>query len=227
VAAAQVPDLAPDGIVSVVGDVHGCDARLARLLAGLPGQIVLVGDLIDRGDQSAAVIDRMMGRPDIISLMGNHEEMLLDFLDDPELAGRRWLRNGGLQTLASFRVSGDLTAAGLPRLRDGLAQALGAERTQWLRDRPLFWTSGNLAVTHAGPDPLLPLAEQHEQLLWGHPACGRAPRGDGLWIAHGHQVVDRPQVAGGVIRMDTGAYAGGPLTAAVIGDGPVRFVAEG
>lgn len=215
--------LCPGDVVSIVGDVHGCAGLLGRLLPRLPGQIILVGDLVDRGEDTAAVIDMVMARPEIICLLGNHEAMLLEFLDDPLQSGPRWLRNGGLQTLASFGVGGDLSEAGLPRLRDTLALAMGDARIDWLRDRPLFWQTGNLAVTHAGADPARPLEEQSGTLLWGHPDCGQRPRQDGQWIAKGHEIVAEPRVALGVIAVDTGAYAGGPLTAAIVGDGPLRF----
>ncbi len=95
----------PEGVVSVVGDVHGCARQLRDLLKRLPGQIVLVGDLVDRGEESKAVLDMVMARTDVISLMGNHEEMLLAFLNNPEGAGAAWLRHGGLQTLASYGAS--------------------------------------------------------------------------------------------------------------------------
>lgn len=221
------PPAAPEGIVSVVGDVHGCVQPLSDLLARLPGQIVLVGDLVDRGEHSAAVIDMVMARPDILCLMGNHEEMLLAFLDDPVGAGAGWLRHGGLQTLASYGVSGDLTAAHLPHLRDGLARAMGEAQIAWLRSRPLFHRSGNLVVSHAGADPARPVDQQTRSLIWGHPDCGRLPRADGLWIVHGHVVVPAPDIRQGVIRVDTGAYADGPLSAAVLGDGPLRFETSG
>lgn len=217
---------APAGIISVVGDVHGCDHLLARLLPRLPGQVVLVGDLIDRGERSAAVIDLVMGRPDILCLMGNHEAMLLGFLDDPAGQGPRWLRYGGLQTLASYGLGGDLSTTGLPRLRDRLAQTLGDERIAWLRALPPLWRSGTLAVTHAGADPARPIENQEmRHLLWGHPDCGQRHRTDAIWLAHGHTVVETPYAAAGVIAVDTGAYATGRLTAAIIGEGPVRFEA--
>jgi serine/threonine protein phosphatase 1 len=215
--------LVTDRVVSVVGDVHGSADALNRLLPQLPGQIVLVGDLIDRGEDSGAVIDTVMARPDIICLMGNHEAMLLAFLDDPVEAGPRWLRNGGLQTLASFGVRGGLSAPDLPGLRDRLARAMTDARVDWLRERPLFWRTGNLVVTHAGADPARPIEDQSRTLLWGHPDCGQRPRQDGLWIAKGHDIVPEPYAEAGVIAVDTGAYAGGPLTAAILGDGPVRF----
>jgi len=218
-----LPPPAPGEVISVVGDVHGTLPRLEALLPRLPGRVILAGDLIDRGEHSAGVLDLAMVREDITCLAGNHEAMLLGFLDAPAAEGPRWLRGGGLQTLASFGVGGDLSPAGLPALRDRLALALGEARIAWLRRLPRLWRGGNVAVSHAGPDPSEPPELQDEALIWGHPDSGRRPRRDGLWVVHGHVTVPAPRIAGGVIMIDTGAWSGGRLSAVTLGDGPPRF----
>jgi serine/threonine protein phosphatase 1 len=222
VTAAPAEPPAPNEVMSVVGDVHGCARMLADLLTRLPGRIVLVGDLIDRGNETAATLDLAMSRPEVTVLRGNHEDMLLTFIDDPD-GGQAWLRYGGLQTLASFGVGGDPHAADMTRLRDRLVQAMGAARIDWLRARPVMLRSGTVAVTHAGADPGRSLDDQGTAPVWGHRDCGRVARADGVWIVHGHVIVPEPDIRMGVIRVDTGAYAGGPLTAAVLGDGALRF----
>ncbi len=202
--------------------------RPARAAVGVPAAGVLVGDLIDRGEDSRAVIDRVMADDRITCLMGNHEAMALAFLDDPVAQGPRWLRNGGLQTLASFGVGAvhdGADAAGLRRARNSFAQALGEARIAWLRARPLIWQSGNVAVTHAGADPAVALdAQEARALLWGHPDFGKLPRDDGQWVVHGHVIVDAPHAQAGRIAVDTGAYATGRLSAALIEPGRVTFV---
>ncbi|MBP1804846.1 metallophosphoesterase [Rubellimicrobium aerolatum] len=231
-AAAFDAALAPDAPFAAIGDVHGRDDLLARLFDRLdrdhPGRpVILVGDLIDRGEDSAGVIARLRQRPEITVLLGNHEAMLLAFLDDEERKPGRWLRHGGLQMLASYGIGGITpTTAGpaaLARARDALRAAMGEAALAWLRDRPLLWRSGNVVVTHAGADPALPPEDQSDELVWGHPRYDR-PRGDGLWIVHGHKVVPEPQVAPGRIAIDTGAYATGRLTAALVDPGGVRFL---
>ena len=225
--------------VAVIGDVHGCDALLGRLLdriardpamtpaTGPAAPVVCVGDYVDRGEASAAVIDRLMARPDLVCLKGNHEAMALGFLDDPHRHAQRWLRFGGLQTLASFGVPGPdpATGRGLDRVRDDLALAMGDARIAWLRALPLTWRSGNLLVTHAGADPATGPDDQRDRhLLWGPPDFMTATRTDGLWVAFGHVIQDAAFAEAGRIAVDTGAYATGRLTAAILGDGPVRFV---
>jgi serine/threonine protein phosphatase 1 len=66
--------------------------------------------------------------------------------------------------------------------------------------------------------------QRSRDLLWGHPDFMTTPRTDGQWVAFGHVIQDEPVMAEGRIALDTGAYATGVLTAAVLGDGPPRFV---
>jgi serine/threonine protein phosphatase 1 len=212
--------------VCIIGDIHGRHDLLINLLHRVDGlgRIVLVGDYIDRGEHSAAVIDLLMDQPDNVCLKGNHEAMCLAFLDDPLRYGDRWMRNGGLQTLASFGVGGIAEGDGLARMRDGLARVMGEERINWLRGLSTHWASGNLVVTHAGADPSRRIDEQEERtLLWGHADFLTKPRSDGLWVAHGHVIVDQPSCSDGRIAVDTGAYATGRLTAAVIKEGQTTF----
>lgn len=231
-----VPDfdaaLAPATPLAVVGDVHGRADLLSLMLERLEReapdhQIVLVGDYLDRGEESRAVLEKLRERSDLICLKGNHEAMCLGFLEEPERHGPRWLRNGGLQTLASFGV-GVAQGTGPARLevaRDALAAALGAEMVAWLQSLPLSWRSGNLAVAHAGADPELPIALQPEQaLLWGHPSFERTARQDGIWVVHGHTIVDDARAQAGRIAVDTGAYVSGRLSAALITPGEFRVL---
>lgn len=225
--------LAPDEPIAVIGDVHGRHDLLSRMLERLAREapehrIVLVGDYIDRGEDSRAVIEELRERPDLVCLKGNHEAMCLAFLEDPAQHGARWLRNGGLQALASFGVGlgGEGTEAErMTAARDAMVEALGDEGRRWLAERPLQWRSGNLGVVHAAADPAQPLQLQSERtLLWGHPQFERQPRQDGIWIAHGHTIHDEPCAIRGRIAVDTGAYASGRLSAALIAPGELRFL---
>lgn len=226
--ATKMPPIAPEQPFVAIGDVHGQFHLLERLLSShqtLP--IVCVGDYIDRGDRSAEVLRLLQDRTDITSLMGNHEEMMLGFLDKPEAQGPRWLRNGGLQTLASFGVPGvseSAHGADLIRIRDALAEAMGPALIDWMRRLPTHYRNGNVAAVHAAADPELPLAEQDRStLLWGHAEFGKTARQDGLWIVHGHTIVDAPEIGAGVISIDTGAYATARLTAATVTAEGVTF----
>ena len=243
--AGALPPPAPEAPVFAVGDIHGRADLLERLLRVIDAEpdaaeatLVFVGDYIDRGDHSAAVLDILRGleaeRPGrVVCLLGNHERMMLDFLDDPVAKGRRWLRNGGLQTLLSFgaglrgtAIGEGLAAEDRERLSDALRARLPDGLEGWLRARPLFWQSGTVAITHAGADPARPLAEQGEKpLIWGHQAFFEQPRADGLWIVHGHTVQDAPSAGAGRIAIDTGAVFTGRLTAVALAPGAApRFL---
>ncbi|WP_281843273.1 metallophosphoesterase family protein [Sinisalibacter aestuarii] len=226
--------LEPAETLAVVGDIHGCDQLLEALLDDIsshdPDQLVFVGDYIDRGEKSAAVLDRLYALSQAnpaqaVFLRGNHEEMLLRFLDNPEQDSRRWLKFGGLQTLASFGIGGineTANAEQAMRARDALANALGPDLLTWLRALPSRFTSGNVAVVHAGADPDLPIAAQSPEVLtWGHRDFTARPRKDGCWVVHGHTIVAEVSRDQGRIGVDTGAYATGRLSAALIG--PNRF----
>ncbi|WP_375700203.1 metallophosphoesterase [Pseudophaeobacter sp. TrK17] len=223
------PPLAPVTPFYVIGDIHGRADLLNRALDQLPssGPIVCVGDYIDRGENSAEVLRLLRDRRDIQCLKGNHEEMLLRFLDDPAGQGPRWLRYGGLQTLASFGVRGVTETSDPNRVlaaRDALVAEMGAELINWIRALPQSFSSGNVVVVHAAADPkAAPQDQQQRHLLWGHPEFEKTPRQDGIWIVHGHTIVDSATVSNGRIAIDTGAYATGRLTIAKIGPDNISF----
>lgn len=239
-AAAAFPPPRPAEPFHAIGDVHGCLDLLEVLVDQIDtvapdAPLICVGDLVDRGDNSAGVLrflmDRQARRPaPLVCLAGNHENMLLRFLDAPE-DGERWLRHGGLQTLESFGVQLGFGQQEDPltTLRDALAEAMGPEMIRWLQSLPTQWVSGNVAVVHAGADPFLPIdAQRTSVLMWGHPAFARQIRPDGIWVVHGHTVVDQPTVGDGRVGIDTGAYSTGRLTAVRAGpDGFSFLTADG
>lgn len=228
--------LTPDASFLAIGDVHGRADKMHELLAICATKVgdaptVFVGDYIDRGEQSAEVLRHLIGMDEaanVICLIGNHEEMLLNFLDDPQKNGPRWLRYGGLQTLASFNIAGistGMTGSTLDKAATDLRAAMGDLMVDWLHGLPTYWQSGNVAVVHAAADPLLPVTSQSARTLrWGHPDFEDVVRSDGVWVMHGHTIVDTPQVILGRIAIDTGAYATGRLTAAHVTKGDVVFL---
>lgn len=231
--------ISPDSSFYVIADIHGRDDLLCGLLdliqaeATDPERLVFVGDYIDRGEDSARVLRRVYDLQQqfpqqVTCLMGNHEDMMLRFLDNPQERGPRWLRYGGLQTLASLGIGGVTEHSGpatLENTRDALAEALGADLIEWLQALPVHWQSGNVAVVHAGADPRLPMADQEPRALkWGHPDFRKIARTDGIWIVHGHTIVDEPHARDGRISIDTGAYATGRLTAAHVRAEGLRFI---
>lgn len=225
--AMSFPDLAPTEPLCLIGDIHGRADLLEQFIrlraARFPyAKAIYLGDMIDRGPESRAVLMHLRDQEaeGAICLCGNHEEMLLAFLDRPQM-NRGWLMHGGYEFCQSWGVTpNDMRPEGLTALSRDLANAMGQDMILWLRARPLYWQSGNLVACHAGMDPdLAPADQSRSALLWGHSAFGRMPRGDGLWVAYGHVVAQQAFSKRGCISLDTGAYATGRLSFALIDPG--------
>jgi serine/threonine protein phosphatase 1 len=231
--------LAPDVPFYVVGDIHGradlLEQVLRPMLACRDAQpIVFVGDYIDRGSNSKEVLERLFQlsceHPDRVKcLMGNHEELMLNFLRDPHRYHHVWLMNGGDKTLESFAVpplSPPPTNEEILYVRDSLRTALGPELLAWLQSLCVQWHTGNVWVTHAGADPERAMNDQiRKVMVWGHPDFSTAARRDGQWVVHGHTVVQDITQHQGRISVDTGAYYTGRLSAVSIsqaGISPVK-----
>jgi serine/threonine protein phosphatase 1 len=230
----------PGGLVYAVGDIHGRYDLVVSLVDrifedaagfGETPRLVFLGDYIDRGEQSRETLEFLTdlaerGEAETVFLMGNHEQMLMRFLREPK-AGWRWLRYGGLQTLLSYGVShvgNPGTEGEVARLQSALLDAMEPHMPFFSRLQ-LSHRAGNVFFAHAGADPALPTDQQEiATLLWGCERFRTADRRDGIWVVHGHFVVDRPVAERGRISIDTGAYFSGRLTAARIAGGEAVFL---
>ena len=140
-----------------IGDVHGHYDGLMSLLKAISltpeDQLYFVGDLIDRGAQSAQVVDYVRHQAHAC-VLGNHEQLLLNALAKERLNGQAlhgWLYSGGQATLASYHNNEDL-----------LTQHL-----DWFRSLPLYLDLGDIWLVHAGLDPALQVSEQTvEECCW-------------------------------------------------------------
>jgi serine/threonine protein phosphatase 1 len=229
--------------IYAIGDVHGCDDLLAAMhekvfadLAARPvadHRIIHLGDYIDRGPKSAAVIERLVdltARDErVLCLRGNHEAMFLDFLEDPFEGGQNFLANSGDKTLASYGVP--MEAGGLSSMRDiiGLLYAtlevLPVEHRQFIAKLPYTFRFGDFFFCHAGVRPDLPLDQQDKfDLLWIREAFLGSNADFGAVVIHGHTPVAAPDIRPNRINIDTGAVLGGPLTCVVLEGREYRFL---
>ena len=206
----------------VIGDVHGCLDLLRDLVAKIDADaatlgarpwIVLVGDIVDRGPNSAQALDFILARQardsQFICLCGNHEAMMLDFLARPA-ADHAWLANGGEETLASYGLSDHALQRQDPAY---WAHSVPDEHLALLKSLPICLEGEAVFVSHAGIRPGIPLAEQREQdLLWYRPTTNDTEEPPPKIVVHGHQPVDDPTMVSNTIDVDTGAYATGRLT---------------
>ncbi len=237
----QVP---PGTRVYAIGDVHGRLDLLDRLLgriaddAGLaPARrvvVVFLGDLIDRGADSRAVIERVIGGPPqdgplaharYVSLRGNHEDTLLQFLADFSV-GPRWFRNGGLEAVRSYVGEVDAHLAhDYPRLQKMLYRALPTHHLRFLSSIPARHEEGDYLFVHAGVRPGIALDRQDPyDLMWIREPFLSAREAMSKMVVHGHTVVAEPELRPNRIGIDTGAYRTGRLTALVLEGGGRRFL---
>jgi serine/threonine protein phosphatase 1 len=221
---AEILELFPfDGPVYVIGDVHGCLAAFRQIETLIlndavqfqaAATIVLLGDMVDRGPQTAALIDNLISRQRlgarVICLMGNHEEMMLDFLANPE-ANSPWLEFGGYETLASYGMdTTDLAQMSGRKLAQILAAHIPQSHLDFLKGTMHGLQVGPFLLTHAGADCEKSLTEQPMRaVLWGN-AGQIAPKD--LILIHGHFVVADPIISERCMSIDTGAYINGRLT---------------
>jgi len=210
-------------LIYAIGDVHGCHPLLLKMErsiirdgATVAGEkwIVLLGDYIDRGPASAAVLDHLLSHaPDgfrRICLAGNHEDLMLSYLDDPD-PGHFWLGLGGRDTLRSYGI-GDMTERRSMKAR--LEHQVPSQHVDFLRTAPSLLSVPGYTFVHGGIRPGIPLAQQVDQdLLWLRPDLdsARAARADFVTV-HGHTPIRNVELNAGRINIDTGAYATGILS---------------
>jgi serine/threonine protein phosphatase 1 len=225
-----LPAVPADTAVYAIGDIHGRSDLLAELHAGIVADaasrgatrrvIVHLGDYVDRGPDSAGVVYRLLDAVpdgfDSICLLGNHERMMLDFLEDAS-AGPLWLRNGGDATLASYGVAYETKESfDLQRLRGlqgELRHRLPERHLAFLRGLRLVHIEGDYAFVHAGIRPGVALEAQEEMdLLWVRGLFLRSDRDHGKIIVHGHTIMPEPEIMPNRIGIDTGAWYTGRLT---------------
>ena len=224
------PARVPDGtVVYAIGDVHGRDDLLAQILHAIHedatatsdhATVVFLGDYVDRGPGSRAVIDQLIGASDDDTiawrfLRGNHDQSVLDFLRNP-MTGMAWTDFGGRETLESYGVSappGANSEAWRAAAAD-FATALPLEHLNFFEELEPSCEIGDYFFVHAGVRPGVPLDRQSPRdLLWIREPFLSDPAPLPKVVVHGHTVTPQVHVDDRRIGIDTGAYASGVLTA--------------
>jgi serine/threonine protein phosphatase 1 len=219
-----------------IGDVHGCYDQFHALLAwvardaaervpGVAPVLVLLGDYVDRGPDSAKVLAALtwLARSSAIQarlLEGNHEAMFRLFMERPA-AHARWLTYGGSETLRSYGITppeDEPDAEALTALRDRLFDAMPVAHYRLLERLEPMVRIGDYTFVHAGVRPGVSLrAQQRDDLLWIRDDFLDHPRPAETIVVHGHTwTTDRPVLLPQRIGLDTGAYETGALTASRI-----------
>ena len=237
---APTPFVPENTRVYCIGDIHGRLDLLTELIERIQtdaqqfsGQIIIVylGDYLDRGSQSKEVIDFILSNEQAniqyVYLRGNHEQTLLDFLED-EAVARSWLSYGGQSTLASY----DVAVTKIPTKRTELVELQSQLRTKlpdshyrFLNKTKSFYSLGTYFFVHAGVNPNYSLANQRpEDLLWIRDEFIDAKKPFEKIIVHGHTVTDAAELLPNRIGIDTGAYVSGILTCLVLRDNQQRLI---
>ncbi|MEP1933373.1 MAG: metallophosphoesterase family protein, partial [Roseibium sp.] len=221
------------GPIYAIGDVHGqidmlhFALELISVDGGKDAQVVFLGDYVDRGPDSRAVVQLLIdgvadGRNWIV-LRGNHDRYLTRFLDDKIVNDSRtrpdlmWWNPilGGDKTLASYGVQardGDPIGP----VHDAALAAVPEEHRSFLTGLPLLHQTEDILFVHAGIRPGVPLEDQIEDdLIWIRDGFLDDPRNHGRLVVHGHTALEAPQHFGNRIDLDGGSGYGRPLYPAV------------
>jgi len=184
-----------------------------------PTKLVLIGDLVDRGPDSAELVERLYAfsaqSRDLVILQGNHEEIMVEALEGDTDALAHWIKFGGDATLRSWGINKSEIEGPPEALLARAREVIPRRLVRWLEKLPRSFRSGDFYFVHAGIKPGVPLrSQQPRDQLWigrefldfngKHPAV----------VVHGHSIVeDGPELRPNRIALDTGAYRTGRLSA--------------
>jgi diadenosine tetraphosphatase ApaH/serine/threonine PP2A family protein phosphatase len=211
--------------IYAIGDVHGCLPQLLALYEAIAADIAArpvaaplllhIGDYVDRGPDSAGVIERLRHGPPIagvptVNLRGNHEQTMIEALAGDRAAGTDWLFHGGKPTLASYGLDPEGP-------REAWRAAVPLAHLAFLDGLTMMHREGGYLFVHAGIRPGVTLEDQApEDLLRIRQPFLFTERKLGVVVVHGHTPVKTPVVRTNRIGIDTGAVFGGCLTCAVL-----------
>ena len=196
--------------VFIVGDIHGCLDMLKRLMDKIDwrpdeDRLVFLGDYVDRGADSRGVVDFILEisktSPLVQCLMGNHENILLDFLNTGE--PRMLIINGGMPTLESYRIVN----------KKGDDPLVPPDHMAFFQNLPLYIELDSYYVVHAGFRPGVEIEKQSlEDLTWIREPFIFSDYDFGKTVIFGHTPLAEPLVMDNKIGLDTGAVYGNRLT---------------
>lgn len=230
--------------VYAVGDVHGRRDLFDALIAAIDDDdasaphaqttVILLGDLVDRGADSAGVLEAARawqerraayGRK-VRILAGNHEEMFLKSFESLDIL-RHFLRHGGRETLLSFGISREAyNAANIEEVQAMMRRAVPEDVRLFIQGFEDMIAIGDYLFVHAGIEPGTPIAEQKvADLRWIREPFLSHDGSHGVMVVHGHTIAEQPVETSNRIGIDTGAYATGRLTALVL-EGSARGYIE-
>ncbi|MCR8969521.1 metallophosphoesterase family protein [Facklamia sp. 7083-14-GEN3] len=179
----------------VIGDIHGMSDELELLLANWqPNQerLVFIGDYIDRGYNSLAVLNRvwqLQEEKNALCLRGNHESMLLNFLRSPHNFFNHYIMNGGVSTICQLlNIPEEKVVKSQARRLARQIKQTYPELESWLESLPYYFEYGEFIIVHAGVDLSLENwknTSDHE-FLWIRDRFHQTKNSTGKQIIFGH-----------------------------------------
>ena len=233
----------PEGMrVYCVGDLHGRDDLLRQMAERVQADLqvrsfdqvvtIFLGDYIDRGLGSMRVVDQLARGEwptPMIPLAGNHENLLIAFLEDERVL-EAWRGLGGLETLHSYGVNVAPAVVGrdFRAVQAAFATHLPESHRHFLKTLEVSKTIGDYFFCHAGIRPGLPLDSQvRNDLLTIREPFISSKAEHGKLVVHGHTPSVAPEIRPNRIGIDTAAYATGRLTCLVLEEDERRFLSAG
>ncbi|MBR3372357.1 MAG: serine/threonine protein phosphatase [Rhodobacteraceae bacterium] len=215
------------GQVTLLQQAHALIDRDRKACRDMDAPVIHLGDLVDRGPDSAGVIRLLRegvdgGAPWVV-LKGNHDRLFTRFLTDagwrdPNIRdGLTYLHPliGGAETLMSYGLYRP-TSFHIKTVRANALAQVPPEDIAFLESCPLMYRQGDTLFVHAGIRPGVPLPQQAEQdLLWIRDPFLMDTRDHGPLIVHGHTAIPQPMHYRNRVNLDSRAGYGGPLTVAV------------
>lgn len=244
VAPRALPSIPAGERVYAIGDVHGNLGLLRDLVMRIDADnaarplmrttIIFLGDLVDRGPDSAGVVEAAMalantqeGGPAVRFLKGNHEEVFQRAASGDDKALRHFIRMGGRETILSYPIpQSDYDAMTIEELAQRMLTLIPRAHVDFVSDFEDCIIIGDYAFVHAGIKPGVTVAEQKKaDLRWIREGFIHDERPHDKMIVHGHTIFDEVDVQPNRIGVDTGAYRTGKLSALAL-EGTERWILE-
>lgn len=213
-------------VIYAIGDVHGhlqllraIEALIVEDAKSVSGEkwIVMLGDYIDRGPDSARVIDHLLSPPPSgftrLCIAGNHEAEMVNFMRSPR-PGSAWLEFGGRETLRSYGIGDERLEGNRRMLQQVVASHVPDEHLEFIASLPVMIETPDFVFVHAGIRPGVATADQALQdLLWYRDDFAASYDELGKTVVHGHTMREEVLVSARRIGVDTGAFLTGRLSA--------------
>ena len=229
-----------DTLIYAVGDVHGCLDELVALERAIVADaagfscrklIVMLGDYVDRGPASSQVLDHLIAPPpagfERICLAGNHELLMLDYLEE-RASLAKWVGLGGGATLLSYGIDQErlrMVYRDTTAIDRMIRESVPASHRMFLKHLPILVEIADFILVHAGIRPGIAIEAQSDvDLVTIRGAFYDAARLLDRYVIHGHTPVKEPARDGRRVNIDTGAYFSGRLTALRIWNHKGRYL---